>query len=247
MPVKEKPPTTEAVMMEYFHRALLRESRSREVDCRLLIPEFDGVLGRPDLVDARIHCLPSTVGLDALADSLSSPTNARILAHLKYRTYRNRERLEKMTGFSSRSLNRNIHRLEDAGIVEVQENSAVSLSCPLPPSMVNIVAYEGKLSNWRRALHQAIGYRSFSHSVRVIMPASAARHARKLERIFRINGIGLIAIESDGVRHVVIKSRKQRPASRRLYLMAVGIVLRKFVDERRRLHRRLKPECIQCI
>ena len=232
--------------MECFHKALRRESRSRQVSCRILIPEFEGVLGRPDLVEARIHSLPGSVELDVLAASLSSPANARILAALSYRPRCSQAQLETITGISNLSLRRYIRHLASVGMIIVHKNSAISLGCRLPWTMVNIVAYEGKLANWRRALHQAIGYRSFSHSVRVIMPEAAAARARRLEQIFRINGIGLIALDSDGARHMVIRSRKSRPASRSRYLTAVGIVLRHFLSERRRLHRRLKPECIQC-
>ena len=233
--------------MECFQNALRRESRSRQVSCRILIPEFEGVLGRPDLVEARINSLPGSVELDVLAASLSSPANARILAALSNRPRCSQAQLETITGISNLSLRRYIRHLASVGMIKVHKNSAISLGCRLPWTMVNIVAYEGKLANWRRALHQAIGYRSFSHSVRVIMPEAAAERAKKLEHVFRNNGIGLISIDNDGARHIVIRSRNRRPASRRLYLMAAGMVLRQFLSERRRLHRRLRPECIQCI
>ena len=114
--------------------------------------------------------------------------------------------------------------------------------------MVRIETYEGKLTNWRRALHQAIGYCSFSNSVWVVMPVAGARSAKKVPTAFHNNGIGLIAIEDDGSANIEIRSRtRRRPASHRLYLMAVGAVLNRFVEERRRLHRRIRPESIQRI
>ena len=238
---------TESMLMKDFLRSLRTDSRSSRLPSQILIPEFDGVLGRPDLVDARIRALPHSVALDALADSLSSPTNARIVASLKYRASRSCTHLQRVTGLSNRSLSQHLRQLEAAGIVEANTKATFSLKCRIPWSMVEIVAYEGKLSNWRRALHQAIGYRSFSHSVRVIMPVLAAHRAKKLENVFRINGIGLIAVENDGRNSILIHSRKRRPASRKLYLMAVGTVIRHFVNERRRLHRRIRPESIQCI
>ena len=221
--------------------------RSRRSPSRILLPELDGLQGRADLVDAHIQALPGGVSLGVLATSLSSPTKARILAILRHGAPRTRAYLTKFTGLSDHSLGGYVRQLERAGLVEVHSNLAVSLSCPLPWSMVDIVAYEGKLANWRRALHQAIGYRSFSHSVRVVIPAAGAQHAKKLATLFRVNGIGLIAVENDGSTRIEIRSKKRRPASRRLYLMAVGAVLKRFVEQRKRSHRRIRPESIQRI
>ena len=233
--------------MERFQIALWSGLRSHRSPSRVLLPELAGLQGQADLLDVHIKALPDAVGLRVLATSLASPTKAQLLAILRYGAPRTRAYLARVTGLSNRSLGSHIRQLKSAGLVEVHENLAVSLGCRLPWDMVDIVAYEGKLSNWRRALHQAIGYRSFSHSVWVVMPASGARNAKKIAPVFRINGIGLISIENDGSRHVEIRSRKRRPASRRLYLMAVGAILKKFVEQRRRSHRRIRPESIQRI
>lgn len=240
-------PSTEYALMESFELTLHSNIRSRRSPSQIRLHELDGLQGRADLVDAHIHALPSAVSLDVLAASLMSPAKARLLALLRYGAPRTRGYLARGTGFSSRSLGDHIRHLERAGLANVYKSTAVSLCCPLPWSMVDITAYEGKLSNWRRALHQAIGYRSFSRSVWVVMPASGAQHAKKLATVFHINGIGLMAIAGDGSAHVEIRSRKRRPASRRLYLMAVGVILTKFIEERRRLHRRIRPETIQRI
>ena len=239
---------TEAALMKDFTKSLHRRLRSHGVPSRILLPELDGIQGRPDLVDANIQALPEAVGLDVLATSLTSPTKARLLAILRYGAPRRREYLERFTGLSNHSLEGHIRQLEKVGLVEVHRNSAVSLQCPLPWDMVRIETYEGKLTNWRRALHQAIGYRSFSNFVWVVMPVAGARSAKKVPTAFHNNGIGLIAIEDDGSANIEIRSKTRRhPASRRLYLMAVGAVLNRFVEERRRLHRRIRPESIQRI
>ena len=217
--------------MKSFEMALHSDLRSHGRPSRILLRELDGLQGRADLVDAHIKDLPDAVSPRVLATSLSSPTKARLLSILRYRAPRTRAYLERVTGLSKRSLGSHIRQLEREGLVEVHGNLAISLSCRLPWDMVDIVAYEGKLTNWRRALHQAMGYRSFSRSVRVVMPASGARHAQKLATVFHTNGIGLIAIEEDGSPHIEIRSRKhRRPASRRLYLMAVGAILDRFVE-----------------
>ena len=234
--------------MEDFVKSLPRGSRSHSSPSRILLRELDGIQGRPDLVDANIRALPCAVDLDTLATVLSSPTKAGLLALLRHRAPRRRTYLEKSTGLSEHSLRGHIRQLETAGLVEVHDNLSVSLSCALPWSMVDIVVYEGKLFNWRRALHQAIGYGTFSHSVWVVMPTNGAEHAERYSKIFNLHGVGLIAVERDGQKRIKIMSKKKRrPTSRRLYLMAVGAVLERFLEEGRRLHRRIRPESIQCI
>ena len=248
MPLPEEPKSkTESALMKGFEMALLRRRRFHESSSRILIPELDGLQGRPDLVDARIQILPFAIELRALATSLRSPGKARLLATLRYRAPRSMTYLQRFTGLSSRSLAEHIRQMGKVGLIEVNQNSAVSLGCPLPWSMVDIISYEGKLTNWRRALHQAIGYRSFSTAVRVVMPTSAARHAMKLSSIFHSNGIGLIAIDDDGNPQIEIRSKRRRPASRRIYLMAVGAVLDKLLDKNRNLHSYIRSETIQGI
>ena len=229
---EEPEPDTEFSLMMNFETALHSRSQTPNSPTRILLRELDGLQGRADLVDARIHALPSAVSLEVLATSLRSPTKARLLAILRYRAPRTRAYLARATGLSSHSLGKHIRQLESSGLVKIHGNLAVSLGCRLPWDMVDIVAYEGKLSNWRRALHQAMGYRAFSRSVWVVMPASGARHAKKLATVFRNNGIGLMGVENDGSIDIEIRSKRhRRPASRRLYLMAVGVVLSRFVDE----------------
>ena len=237
----------ESHLTQVFIRSLPQGSRSHKSPTRILIPELDGILGRPDLVDANIQSLPCDVNLDALAMCLRSPTKAQILALLRYKAPRGRAYLRTFTGLSNSQLGSHIRQLERVGLVEALKSSSVCLRFPLPWHMVDIVSYELKLNNWRRALHQAMCYRSFSHKVWVVMPTVGANHARKREEIFRINGIGLISVENDGETNIEIRSKMRRPTSRRFYLMGVGGILSKFVDDGRRLHRRIRPEAIQCL
>ena len=194
----------------------------------LLLHEFGDVQGRVDLIDAHIRpqSLPSVATHEVLAETLRSPTQARLLSIIRRRSHRTTRYLAKASGLSGRSLRKYLRHLESIGLVEVRGGWAVTLSCELPWDMVDIVAYEGKLTNWRRALHQALGYRSFSRSVWIVMPTTGARLAKRLAPVFHANGIGLIAVDNRGEMRVEIRSRKRRhPRSRRLYLMAVGTVL----------------------
>lgn len=225
-------PTTESALMENFKAVLSERLECQGPPTRILLDELDRLQGRADLVVASIDfgSLPRVSTLRELSATLSSPAKARLLSMLKYGAPRTRPYLARVTGYSDRTLSSHIRQLESLGLVKVHSNSSVSLEFRLPWSMVEIETYELKLNNWRRALHQAMGYRSFSHSVRVVMPPSGARCAKKLTPVFHNTGIGLISLENDGGTRIEIRSKKRRrPASRRLYLMAVGVILSRYL------------------
>ena len=226
--------------------SLQRQVPFPQAGTRVYIAELDGLQGRPDLVVGDIRAIPDGVDHQILASALVSPTKAFILSLLRYGACRRLAFLANVTALPNRSLGRHLGQLQEAGIVRVDTNCTVSLAVPLSWSMAHIVAYEGKLSNWRRALHQAIGYRSFSQSVRIVMPAKGAKHAHQLAGVFKNTGIGLIAMDDDGNPRIEIRSRNRRPASRRLYLMAVGAILAR-LNERTALQPCIDSEPIHCI
>ena len=211
------------------------------------IRELDGVQGRPDLVVAKVRDIPLHLNIEVLARCLASPTKAWLLSVLRYGAPRRIAYLEKATGLPTHTIQSHIACLSEAGLIKAAANSSVSLACPLPWTMVDIVAYEGKLSNWRRALHQAITYRMFSASVQIVVPSSGASRAKQLETIFRNNGIGLIAVSGDGSSKTEIKSKKRRPRSRRLYLTAVGAILQRLITANDSLHSCTGSKCAQGI
>ena len=212
--------------MDTFEAVLRQHAHPYSESQRLYIRELDGVQGRPDLIVAEVRGLPKQMDIGTASKCLASPAKACILAFLRYGAHRRLTYLERVTGLTKRPLLDHLARLEECGLVNMTNGFNVSLAYPLPWSMVNIAAYEGKLSNWRRALDQAITYRMFSQSVRIVMPSAGARRAKQLSALFKNSGIGLIAIKEGGQTHVEIPSRNLRPRSRPFYLMAVGIVLK---------------------
>ena len=219
--------------MESFETVLWKGLKPSGQTSGVLLRELDGLQGRADLVVAHIDpgALPNVPSHGDLATTLRSPAKARLLAMLRYGAPRTRPYLSRVTGFSNSSLGSHIRQLESIGLVRVHGNASISLNYRLPWSMVDIETYELKLHNWRRALHQAMGYRSFSHSVRVVMPPPGARCAKQLTPVFHNTGIGLISIGDDGGTRIEIRSKKRsRPASRRLYLMAVGTILYRYFE-----------------
>ena len=225
--------TSEARLMSCFETTLALDRPYSRFSGPIVFHEFAGVQGRADLVVAYINtqALPTSISLSTMAAIISSPTNARILATLPYRNPRTWTYLTRLTGLSKRRLRCHIYKMADLGILELSRTMTVSLTCRLPWNMVDIVAYEGKLFNWKKALHQALGYKSFARSVQIVMPHSSAQRAKSLEVIFRTHGIGLVSLDPDSSPKIEIPPKThRRPANRRLYLMAAGAILRRGLE-----------------
>ena len=238
---------SEAAVAERFAQHLRKSDRLPRKGERIVLPEFDGIQGRPDIADAKIIALPGTLDLDVLAAFLRSPTKARLLSSLRYGVPRSSAYLGKITGLSASSVRGHVREMEQAGLVETDKGNSVYLRCHLPWGMVDIASYEVKLANWKRALFQGIGYRAFSKSVWVVMPWPVGERALRAATEFRNHGIGLMSFSNDGEIRVIVRAKQhRRPTSRRLYLMATGAVLTEFLEYRRRSHRRLRPESIKC-
>lgn len=62
-----------------------------------------------------------------------------------------------------------------------------------------IVAFEAKLSNWRKALHQAWRNTSFANRVYVVLPREGIGPALRHRDEFNMLGVGLCAVDATGI------------------------------------------------
>lgn len=73
-----------------------------------------------------------------------------------------------------------------------------------------LVAFEAKLSDWRRASHQAYRNTTFAGRVYVVMPSPAARRIRANEQVFARYGIGLCSLDADRIT-ILIEAPETEP------------------------------------
>lgn len=71
-----------------------------------------------------------------------------------------------------------------------------------------LIAFEAKLSDWRRAFHQAYRNSSYANQVYVLLPLAATHRALLAREEFEYRGIGLCALQ-DGKIKVLIKASEQ--------------------------------------
>lgn len=88
---------------------------------------------------------------------------------------------------------------------------------------VEIVAFEFKLYDWKRAFYQATRYRTFAHRVYVVMPSYVVGRAEQAHESFRTQNIGLISYDESGATRL-LPSLKRNPKSPSSFLQAIGML-----------------------
>lgn len=94
-----------------------------------------------------------------------------------------------------------------------------------PKPLVSLIhAFEAKLRDWKRALYQAIRYKSFAHYSWVLMDAAFIEPAlANLER-FEDKEIGLASVSSNGSFDIHLAASKRKPKSDIYYWEANALI-----------------------
>ncbi len=83
-------------------------------------------------------------------------------------------------------------------------------------AQINIVSFELKLCNWKRASMQAFKYKSFSHTVFVVLPENKIKVAKNNIGYFKQYNIGLAVFGKSDLFHVINEPNHSNPFSESL-------------------------------
>ncbi len=232
---------TEKVLSELFLDAVTVPSftlQRRRV--RHVVSEMDSWQGVADFV---ITPTPiSTISHETfrqLAEAVTTRAAAQIVASLPREEDASQESLQESTGLSTSVLRRYLHQLETNRIVESCGSSRYRLDSSFKEPNIELWAFELKLSDWKRALYQALRYRAFANRVSIVVPEFSARRVARHIEYFRSFDVGVIVLDTtDGSMRTVVRARETGPASRFYYLYAMAVFLRRLgshgvVDEKR--------------
>ena len=74
----------------------------------------------------------------------------------------------------------------------------------------NLIAFEAKLTRWKKAMHQAYRNSSFAHYSYVLVPSATAKNALRKTHEFKRLGVGLCSIDPSGIK-IEISASKKKP------------------------------------
>ncbi len=180
--------------------------------------------GRADLVYAHVNSnwMETLKAEEALL--YQQATCSKIISALKPTAVRSEFYLFSKIGISLSTLRKWLSKLEESNIIKDVGGRRYKLSQNFYLPEVEISSYEFKLSNWRRALFQAIRYRTFSHRVFVVMPAESINLAVENLDIFQKFNIGIMSHDAMGNTKKILNSKKRSPSSKYRFLMALGML-----------------------
>lgn len=173
--------------------------------------------GMPDLVLATYH-----PHIFALANA--ELTDMHILGYLRAVTRARIDTIAERMKIADRSVLRSIHRLVEAAIVRVDDETASFLP-ERRDLLPEILTIEVKVSNWQRAIDQARRNRLFAHRSFVAFPRDVAERVRT-QPAFVGYGIGLLAVDDAGTVTMMRRSRRSNPSVWTYYYHLASLVAR---------------------
>jgi hypothetical protein len=203
---------TEEQMSKEFEKLL---KNSDYFDFSSVFKEVSSFKGIPDFV--AISC-DSKLGADDIVidkDLASVESSSIILAMLKKKSGRTLKYIMKYSGISEKVSLRTLDHLIEVGIVKKNKNNLFLLGDKWVEPETEIWAFELKLSNWKRALYQALQYKAFAHRVLVVFPSDKEKLIRKNLEAFKKFKIGVVIFDSSNNKMIMLsKPVKLKPASK---------------------------------
>ncbi len=134
------------------------------------------------------------------------------------------ERIVKKTRLDKQKVRKGICSLENFKLVRTDEGRLAPLN-DYTRTVINSIAIEAKLRNWKRALNQAYRYKWFSQKSFVCLPSNTIKPASKNIDIFKKMGVGLIEVcKQNGIK-ILYNPRPKRPISKEMSILLNECVL----------------------
>lgn len=92
------------------------------------------------------------------------------------------------------------------------------------PNKISFISFELKLKNWKKALHQAFRYRSFSHFSYVVISPEGESAALKNKASFEKYNIGLAVYRTKSNLDILVKPSPSKPFSDKLQKKTIALV-----------------------
>lgn len=159
-------------------------------------PTFGGVV--PDLlVGVAPEVLPRSISNDRWPHGIYE---SFILDALTTASDCSPESVRRSVGLPMSSFKRALRELVRAGLVfQTDDGQLVQTALATAAIAVELIAVEAKLSRWREALAQAIGYKDFTDRVYVALDAGRLELTKAMREEFERVGVGLLSCTPDTV------------------------------------------------
>ena len=158
--------------------------------------------GQPDIILAK--CQPNISGLGSARGA-----SHILLGYLRAVGSASPQTISRRIGRTDLQVARIVGELTSAGILETK-TKGVALAEDWRDVLKDVIAIEVKVSDWRRAIHQAIRNTIVAHRSYIALPSSVAARICD-DQLARAHGIGILSISDDGCVKAIRRARKAQP------------------------------------
>ena len=116
-----------------------------------------------------------------------------------------------------------LQQLVDKGYIQTTNNCYLRVRLPID----RVIAIEGKLKNWKKALQQANRNRLFATQSFVALEARYARPALQNLDLFKHYQVGLVIVSSEGNLQIVYRPRLTKPITPIMPIIAQASLLKR--------------------
>ena len=219
---------TELEMSNEFHIAIKKSSIKGIPSFEILYKEVVCQQGIADFVGLTSS---SFVKKYRFVDFTSNESCSLVLSCLKYRAGRSKNYLKKQTDLTDGTLNRIIRDLV-VNKYAVEKNNLYYLAIPNIDVKDNTWAFELKLSNWKRAIFQALQYKAFANYSVVVFPFEKERILKENMESFQELNIGVLLFSiKDHNTKWLYHPKKEKPISKWQTLFLLGKMSFQFSQE----------------
>ena len=191
----------------------------KEVSCQQGIPDFVG------LSSARF------IQAHDFSNLSSTESSSIILSLLKHKAGRRKSYIKKKTNISDATLNRVLRELQSNNFI-IEKNDLYYLSVEDVPTNDTIWAFELKLSNWKRALFQALQYKAFANYSVVVFPFEKEKVLRQNLSTFTEFNVGILLFDSKSQKAKWLRRpQKEKSISKWQTLFLLGKISKQHSEE----------------
>ena len=155
-----------------------------------------------------------------------------LLAFMKKKQFRTVDYIIKNTGLSKKIVIKDLNYLCRLGICEKNDMGNYKFASNFEMPIAHIHSFELKMSNWKRALFQAVRYKTFSEYVSIVMPIEKERVLLQNIESFKMCNVGALLFDAQNLEiKILYRPQKNTTISvQHLYYMSGKLLLEHHSD-----------------
>ena len=210
------------------------EAMLRSSNASVYFPKFDSIhfevpniQGRADLLAVRgDNSYTESLIILRSASAIKKVNAFKILGLLRANSSRTQEYVISNSCLSRDVVRIALAQLEQAGIITRNDRRSISLFTDLDTLPIELWAFELKLNNWKRALYQALQFKTYADRIITVFPMERERVLINNLDYFSRMGIGVFLFDtSNKDLKILNRHRKTKPTSRDHYFYALSRIV----------------------